>query len=516
MLSIRLALGFLILTLLPLRANAQGGYTKEKYPEHGLRFELARDYRWLAIQPGEEWMVLNWGNSRSASNASLSVVRIDHVSEVAPVTPGERRVDPKEPEGKGSTSPKQKPLPINSWRRYSEQVRPTWKVNEVTRGKPRDGYEATEFRITNPTYRKWLGWAYVWEKHAARSFVVVGWALPKDFDAQVKIWRRMAERMHFDEPVVDPEIEKLRRFYARRPKFKNPEYRIRVRTRLDGKWKSEDTENYLVIHNTKDQPLVRRIVRDMESIRKEYMRLFPPAGEIQAVSTVRVCADRNEYLSYGAPSSSAGYWSYVSEELVFYDGTKRSKGKKTEKEDTFIVLYHEAFHQFIHYSVGRLAPHIWFNEGYGDYFSGALIRGGKVKKIGVNPWRLGTIQRAIRHDSHTHLREFVKWTKKQYYGSRAGYAQGWSLVYFLNEARVARKHAVWSKILPTYFDTLKDEWARERLLLGDHEDEKERASSMAMAEEKVRELAYQAAFRDVDFVELEEAWMKFTLSLENK
>ena len=43
--------------------------------------------------------------------------------------------------------------------------------------------------------------------------------------------------------------------------------------------------------------------------------------------------------------------------------------------DTLAVLYHEAFHQFIFYSVGEVAPHSWFNEGHGDYFSGADVVG---------------------------------------------------------------------------------------------------------------------------------------------
>ncbi|MFT7486126.1 MAG: hypothetical protein ACI9F9_001979, partial [Candidatus Paceibacteria bacterium] len=378
--------------LLHEQAHAQGGYTSEKYPEHGLELKLARDYKWLAVQPNEEWVVLQWFNSEREGgpngrqvSAKLQVVRIDYVSEPGPSTPSGEGYEPEgvKPEGKGEEAKKEepaKPLPVNRWSRYLEQQLPGWSAAELATGKPRDGFEATEYELLpKKSVQSQKRWAYVWSNDSVRTFVVLGTTGERDYEQQVDIWRYMAEKMRFAEPKKDPEIEKWERFYKRRKQFKDPEYRIRVRTSLDGKWDAEDTENYIIIFNTRDQPLVSRVVRDLESIRKQYMLLFPPVEEIKAVSTVRICADREEYKKYGGPKGSAGYWYYVTEELVLFDGTKREKGKPTDKLDTFIVLYHEAFHQFIHYSVGQLAPHSWFNEGYGDYFSGAQIKGGKIK-----------------------------------------------------------------------------------------------------------------------------------------
>ena len=89
---------------------------------------------------------------------------------------------------------------------------------------------------------------------------------------------------------------------------------------------------------------------------------------------MRVCGDRKEYHEYGGPGGSAGYWNSGSEELVFYDA---SRSKKID-DDTVSVLYHEAFHQYIYYSVGNVAPHSWFNEGHGDYYAGADLKGAHV------------------------------------------------------------------------------------------------------------------------------------------
>ena len=58
-------------------------------------------------------------------------------------------------------------------------------------------------------------------------------------------------------------------------------------------------------------------------------------------------------------------------------------GRRTSNRDSLLVLYHEAFHQYIYYAVGEVAPHDWFNEGHGDYFSGAVIPtyGKKVTRL---------------------------------------------------------------------------------------------------------------------------------------
>ena len=146
-------------------------------------------------------------------------------------------------------------------------------------------------------------------------------------------------------------------------------------------------------------------------------------------------------------------------------------------DDTLAVLYHEAFHQYIYYSVGNVAPHSWFNEGHGDYYAGAKYKGGKFK-IEPFDWRVGTIKGAIvtgqrkvvkeengrrQYDGnggYTPLPDFVRFTQGEYY-SYPGicYAQGWSLIYFLREIVPKNKkyNEKWGHILQVYFDTLKGE-----------------------------------------------------------
>jgi hypothetical protein len=231
---------------------------------------------------------------------------------------------------------------------------------------------------------------------------------------------------------------------------KKPEiWREARRRKLIPGWDAIDTENYLIVYN-KDvkRHIVKKIAKHIEAIRAQvYEHLFPPSRDIKAVSVVRVCKDMAEYHRYGGPPGSAGYWSRGDEELVIPGGM----------QDSLRVLYHEAFHQYIHYAVGDVAPHSWFNEGHGDYFAGHNYSGGKFKPAPFR-WRTGIIATAIGTKSYVPLKRFLKFTQGQYYATPGlCYAEGWSFVYFLREAerRKIKKYKQYWGLLDKYFDAIK-------------------------------------------------------------
>jgi hypothetical protein len=222
-------------------------------------------------------------------------------------------------------------------------------------------------------------------------------------------------------------------------------------------------------------------------------------------------------MSYGGPPRSAGYWNWVAEELVFYDAEKVDKQHRISDADTFIVLYHEAFHQFIHYSTGELPPHSWFNEGHGDYFSGAQIRDGKMRGIGPNPWRVHTIQSAIEEDKQIAWKDIIRFEQPQYYRDdivHICYAQGWSMIYFLRKSPEVAKRPEWAKILPVYFDTLKAKYGEELASL-EAAGKKDDLLLKAKAGLAARTKAVDAAFEGVDLDEIQDAWSKFTMAIED-
>jgi hypothetical protein len=232
-----------------------------------------------------------------------------------------------------------------------------------------------------------------------------------------------------------------------------------LETKVIKGWKAELTENYILLHSDEvDASMVRAIGKQIEALRAQvYEVMFPPDREIKDVSIVRVCKDQTQYMGYGAPGGSAGYWDSHSEELVFYED-------QSNKDDSLRVLYHEAFHQYIFYSVGDFAPHSWFNEGHGDYFAGHNYKGGKFVRD-VFQWRVSGAKEWKRSAKRPPLREWIQWTQSQYYGRNkenipglANYELGWSLVYFLRTT----KKPEYQGVLDRYFNSLKGAVTRKR------------------------------------------------------
>ena len=163
-------------------------------------------------------------------------------------------------------------------------------------------------------------------------------------------------------------------------------------------WRLLESENYFVITNSDDKVFIDELMDRIEAIRAVYEVDFPPSEariakdpeaddeeeeedenrtvsaradpmELSRTSVVRVCANRDDYLGYGAPPTSGGYWSPGHQELVVYN-KKREQGE----DATWETLSHEAFHQYIFYFYGSLSPHSWYNEGTGDYYGGHEYR----------------------------------------------------------------------------------------------------------------------------------------------
>jgi hypothetical protein len=527
----------LLACLAPLALTAaallQGGYTTEKHPELGLTFPRARDYEQVPIPPDEEFIVLYFtekipekprkgdDSARERMRPELNVVWIDEGPDRAPATADATPPPPADgskPAGGSATAgdKKAKP-PINSLERWVEQRLPGWQIaGEPKEGRTKKGWGAREYELKRKQIKgrpsqSGRGWIYAW-RGPGRTVAFVGAADEADFARHVEFWRESAEKVDLDEPE-EASTAKLERKYGM-TKLREIPFRIEARKKLVRGWKAEDTENFIVVYHTPDVPLVRKIVGDLEVIRKEYEKLFPAAQPVTAVSTVRICKDEDEYLAYGGNPGTAGYWNWSTEELVLYDAEKELRGGGKSDADTFLVLYHEAFHQYIYYSTGEVPPHSWFNEGHGDFFSGARVRDGKVRGIGPNPWRTATIQYMVSSHQSVPWSEIIHYEQPQYYANPGlCYAQGWAMVYFLRTSPLVEKKPEWARILPTYFDTLKAAWGEELTKLaaaGKKDDRVERFKSGLEARKK----ACAAAFEGVDLDAIDAAWREFVVHLD--
>ncbi|MHC4820139.1 MAG: hypothetical protein ACYTDX_00290 [Planctomycetota bacterium] len=268
-------------------------------------------------------------------------------------------------------------------------------------------------------------------------------------------------------------------------------------------WGHMITENYLLIHDKAVKPvMVRKIALQIEAIRRDvYEKVFPADREITAISVVRLCKDKNQYHKYGGPGGSAGYWNSGAQELVFYYD-------KSKKDLAFAVLNHEAFHQYIFYSVGSVAPHSWFNEGHGDYFAGFEFgRGGRFVEKPFS-WRRSLAKTLMGSKKYVPLKRFVEYTQQEYYANAGNcYAQGWSLVWFLRRTRDPK----YQDILPTYFNTLKthvSEWVENQIAASKEQpdfDPEWRPNVPGALQEEAKKKAIEAAFGHFD----DRAWERF-------
>jgi hypothetical protein len=215
---------------------------------------------------------------------------------------------------------------------------------------------------------------------------------------------------------------------------------------------------------------------------------FALSQELSKCSVVRVCKNAGEYHAYGGPPMAAGHWDASAGELVVYDD--RANGGKG---DTWITLNHEAFHQYIFYFYGNLAPHSWYNEGTGDFYSGYSLKNNRFT-LEKNLWRRDTIKEAIHNDKFVPLGEIMRWGQKEYYGMNKlqtspviCYAEGWSLIWFLRTGK-KNKAKGWNP----KWDTLLDDYLK------------------ALVTTRNRSKAIEACLKDVDMDALQAAWIDYT------
>jgi len=356
-------------------------------------------------------------------------------------------------------------------------------------------------------------------------FVVTGYALKDKFKKDVKDFSKAAKSFkRIDKEAPSEE-------YGERSQMSEQERFLQDQIdKLPRGWDHLRTDRDLFLFNA-EKSFVKDMGDQIESIRNTYEELYPPEGEgISAISIVRVCDSQEDYFGYGGRPGTGGYWSSGQRELVFFDMSPRAF--------TLAVLNHEAFHQYIYYFYGELAPHSWYNEGHGDYFAGAkLSRSYRVMSFGNAGGGIGrqeTVKRACMLRSQgrsssegaaTPLKDLMRYSQAEYYANGGvHYAQGWALVHMLRESK--RLDDKWELILPEYLTNLLE--ARLEVATGLMEKAQERAKDgtpvssdpedyfAGASTESIQNLAYQKTFAewsDEDWEEFDAFYLKYVEKL---
>jgi len=244
---------------------------------------------------------------------------------------------------------------------------------------------------------------------------------------------------------VDPE-DRGKEINRKGLELLDPEKRERIKKDLVGTWKYFDTPHYIVIYNC-DLGLAKYIANRVEYMRvNAFEKVFPPPYPIKECGVIRVCKEMKEYMAYGAPGGSAGYWSSGDDELVFPD---LSPSKRADPL-TIGVMQHEGFHQYIHYALAGNAPPIWFNEGFAEYFFCVSMKsvGKRVIYDKRHSMRYGFIKTAMsaKPDSGrgiTPIKEFIWLSQMQHYrNSSLHYSQGWAFCTWLMRTKNERYNQI--------------------------------------------------------------------------
>lgn len=286
-------------------------------------------------------------------------------------------------------------------------------------------------------------------------------------------------------------------------------------------WYAIDSNYYVFLSNCVDKQFVQKLIKDLELVReKVYVPNFKPRNAKIPLNPVRVFDTQSEYHQYGGPPNSAGYFSSSKGELVLF-AKFEDASNKTSMSGCRSVMFHEGFHQYIHFAVGDVSPHSWFNEGHGDFFAGITVSGNKIG-FKVFDWRVDFLKNHMNSKKDLiPVRSLVRMPQNEYYyNAGLKYSQGWALIYYLRNVSTKKEH---KQVLDTYFEYLADNVAAFR------EKQKEKSGDDTKGEpvpgipglrvfdfadhekvEKILSEAIDKAFAQVNFEELDKdlrAWV---------
>jgi hypothetical protein len=124
-----------------------------------------------------------------------------------------------------------------------------------------------------------------------------------------------------------------------------------------------------------------------------------------------------------------------------------------DRERTRQILFHEAFHQFLHYYVAD--PPVWLDEGLATYFETGRLEAGRVVFDQENTYYWVVCQQLVRAGAATPLADLVAADRSAFYDARpteasyhgepilrqtANYAEANTLVYLLQRDPTALEH----------------------------------------------------------------------------
>lgn len=178
------------------------------------------------------------------------------------------------------------------------------------------------------------------------------------------------------------------------------------------------------IYTDVDEETAREACVRMTAMANEYHeRTKDYAGEIKKKLPFYLFSKAEDYYKAGGLAGSAG---------IFNGQKLMAIARPDHPEQTWHIVQHEGFHQFVSAVIGGNMP-IWINEGMAEYFGEAIFTGDGFVTGLVPPDRLARLKKMLADKQTKPVRDIMLISNKDWNQqiSMANYDQAWSMIHFL-------------------------------------------------------------------------------------
>jgi len=219
-------------------------------------------------------------------------------------------------------------------------------------------------------------------------------------------------------------------------------------------WKQTFTKSssHYIVKTDTSQKKADTYADRLEKAYRIYQSFFPVKEDSkQKKGTVLLFDSQTSYKTYAflttesSVANTLGYYHPHYRQLLLFEPANQER-------ETMGVLYHEAFHMFLHHQmgIGGKLP-IWLNEGMAEFFRGTDFEQGTQVGLVLKD-RLSELLDYIGSRGHYGFEDIMSQTKREFYEENPSvkYAQAWSMVHFFQKY----KNGTYAGVLKAYFNSL--------------------------------------------------------------